>query len=148
MSSLLTLIVCSYIVALTYTFRAMMMMIFDLDNLLSLTYFRTETTRNIAKPQVVFQFSFSSFSVVRFSNIVVWRRAISYIPLWSMQQQDIYFCHTFWATWREGVTQLLSFSPCVRNATLLLSVCLSGARQFTGTFSFHDIFNSPNKPKR
>ena len=71
MSSLLTLVACSYIVALTYTFRAMMMMIFDLDNLLSLTYFRTETTRNIGKPQVVFQFSFSSFSVVRFSNIVV-----------------------------------------------------------------------------
>lgn len=55
--------------------------------------------------------------------------------------------HIFQATESEVLTQLLSLSSYGRNVILLLlTVCLSGAKQFTGGFISTGTFNSHNKP--
>lgn len=110
----------THVTALTYTFRAMIIIINLFDNFLTSSYFWSGNTRNTAKPRVFLHFSFSRLHFSRLQCEAVLFHVFDY---GQCSNRASIFVHSFQATQREVVTQLPPPQHCGRNATPLLNVC-------------------------
>lgn len=109
MSSILTFIVFfSHVTALSYTFRAIIIIINLFDNFLTSSYFWSGNTRNAAKPPVFLHFSFSGLHFSRLQCEAVLFHVFDY---GQCSHRASIFAHSIQATQREVLTQLRTTPP-------------------------------------